>query len=201
MIKITDLFDFEVRELGDGNIEILDLCNYPQESKQSFDFLKHLELLNIYNSGLDFPIYLRHWKVTITPDDEQTIKKYYCIDGIKLVLDENKSKLIGTTTFFKIEISFPPGSLYPNLIFHFFHNLINEEGGMYIIDEIDMFESCLIHYDSNPFTDERIEALNKLVNVAELQQIPFLPIELIKFNDEGEIDVVEQHLLAKKACK
>ena len=72
---------------------------------------------------------------------------------------------------------------------------------MYIIDEIDMFESCLIHYDSNPFTDERIEALNKVVNVAELQQIPFFPIELIKFNDSGEIEVLEQHLLAKKACK
>lgn len=201
MVTITDLYGFNIQYDEDGNIEILDMCNYPDESKKCFDFFKHLELLNIYNSGIDFPIHLRHWKVTITPDDEQTIKKYYCIDGIKLVLDENKSKLIGTKTFFKIEISFPPGSLYPNLIFHFFHNLINEEGGMYNIDEIDMFESCLIHYDSNPFTDERTEALNKLVNVAELQQIPFLPIELIKFNDEGEIDVVEQHLLAKKACK
>jgi hypothetical protein len=72
---------------------------------------------------------------------------------------------------------------------------------MYIIDEIDLFETILIYYDKNPFTDERIEALNKLVNVAELQQFPFLPIELIRFNKEGEIDVIEQHLLAKKACK
>lgn len=200
MVTITDLYGFNIQYDEDGNIEILDLGNHPGESKQSFDFFKHLELLNIYNSGIEFPLHLRHWKVTITPDDEQTIRKYYCIDGIKLVLDDNKSKFIGTTTFFKIEISFPPGSLYPNLIFHFFHNLINEEGGMYIIDEIDMFESCLIHYDSNPFTDERIEALNKLVNVAELQQIPFLPIELITFNSEGEINIIEQHLLAKKAC-
>lgn len=68
-------------------------------------------------------------------------------------------------------------------------------------DELDMFESILIHYDTNPFTDERIEELNKLVNVAELQQILFFPVELIRFDEERVIMVIEQHLLAKKTCK
>ena len=202
MVTITDLYGFNTQYDEEGNIEILDMCDYPGESKNCFDFFKHLELYNIYKSGIDFPINLKHWSVTITPDDEETLKKYYCIDGLKLVLEENISKLKDTTTFFKVEISFPLGSLYPNLIFHFFHNLINE-GGMNILvnDELDMFESILIHYDTNPFTDERIEELNKLVNVAELQQILFFPVELIRFNEEGEIMVIEQHLLAKKTCK
>jgi len=73
--------------------------------------------------------------------------------------------------------------------------------GMYIIDELDMYESILIHYDTNPFTDDRTEVLNKLVNVAELQQVLFFPVELIRFNEEGEIAEIEQHLLAKKTCK
>lgn len=200
MVTITDLYGFNTQYDEEGNIEILDMCDYPGESKNCFDFFKHLELNNINNSGIDFPFHLKHWSVTITPDDEETIKKYYSVDGLKLVLDENISKLKGTTTFFKVEISFPLGSLYPKLIFHFYHNLINE-GGMYIIDELDMFESILIHYDTNPFTDERTEALNKLVNVEELQQILFFPVELIRFDEEGEIMVIEQHLLAKKTCK
>ena len=36
MKNITDLFDFEVRHLDDGSIEILDLCDYPQDSKNCF---------------------------------------------------------------------------------------------------------------------------------------------------------------------
>lgn len=200
MEKLTDLFDFQVRHIEDGVIEVLNVANYPQDDKNSFDFFKNLELLNINNSELIFPLHIKHWKVEITPDNDDTIKKYYKIDGIKTILDENKSKLINKTTFFKPEITFPPNSIYPNFILHFYQ--VVKEGGIYVIDELDMFESCLIHYaDTKQFTNERIEALNKLVNVAELQQFPFLPIELIRFNEEGEIDVIEQHLLAKKACK
>lgn len=44
MENITDLLDFEIRYTEDGSIEILDICNYPQESKKCFDLHKHLDL-------------------------------------------------------------------------------------------------------------------------------------------------------------
>ena len=47
MVTITDLLGFNIQYDEDGNIEILDLGNHPGESKQSFDFFKHLELLTI----------------------------------------------------------------------------------------------------------------------------------------------------------
>ena len=202
MGKFTDLFDFEVRHLDDGSIEILDLCNYLQESKNCFYLHKHLDLININNSDIDFPIHLKHWTVTITPDTDDIIKRYYSIDGIKIILDENISQLKDNRTFFKPEISFPPISKYPNFIIHFYQ--LVEDGGIYlnIIDDIDMFEYCLVHYkDTEQFTEERIEDLEKLVSVAELQQIPFLPIEEIKFDKDGNIEQINQHILAKKACE
>jgi hypothetical protein len=200
MAKFTDLFDFEVRHLEDGSIEILDLCNYPAESVDCFYLHKHLDLININHSGIEFPVQLKYWKVTITPETEDIIKKYYSIDGIKIILDENISQLMDNTTFFKPEISFPPNADYPNFILHFYQ--VVEEGGIYTIDDLDMFETCLVHYeDTEQFTDERIEALEKLVSVAELQQIPFLPIEVIKFDKEGKIEQINQHIQAKKACK
>jgi hypothetical protein len=39
------------------------------------------------------------------------------------------------------------------------------------------------------------------VSVAELQQIPFLPIEEIKFDKDGNIEEINQHILAKKVCE
>jgi hypothetical protein len=200
MGKFTDLFDFEVRHLEDGSIEILDLSAYPQMSLNSFYLHKHLDLININHSGIEFPIQLKNWRVTIKPDTEDIIKKYYSLDGIKIILDENIPQLKNNTTFFKPEISFPPNSNYPNFIIHFYQ--VVEEGGIYVIDDIDMFETCLVHYeDTEQFTEERIEALEKLVNVAELYQIPFLPIEEIKFDKDGNIEQIIQHILAKKVCK
>ncbi|WP_293893028.1 hypothetical protein [Flavobacterium sp.] len=130
MENITDLLDFEVRYTEDGNIEILDICNYPQESKKCFDLHKHLELHNIYKSEIEFPINLYQWSVTITPDSEEIIKKYYSLDGVKVFLDENISILKDKTTFFKLQITYPPKSKYPNFIFHFYE--VVDEGDIYI---------------------------------------------------------------------
>ncbi len=197
MKNITDLFDFEVRHLDDGSIEILDLCDYPQDSKNCFYLHKHLDLHNIYKSGIEFPINLFHWSVTITPDSEEIIKKYYSLDGIKTILDENISSLKDKITFFKPEITYPPKSKYPNLILHFYQ--VVDEGGMHIIDELDLFESSFIEYETKKrFTKKRAKELEKLVSVSELQQIPFLPIELIQFNEDKTIKDIEQHILAKR---
>jgi hypothetical protein len=169
-------------------------------SLNSFYLHKHLDLININQSGIEFPIQLKNWRVTIKPDTEDIIKKYYSLDGIKIILDENISQLKDNTTFFKPEISFPPNSKYPNLIIHFYQ--VVEDFGVLVIDEIDMFENCLVHYeDTEQFTEERIEALENLVNVSELYQIPFLPIEEIKFDKDGNIEQIIQHILAKKACE
>ena len=200
MKNITDLLDFEVRYVEDGSIEILGLDDYPQMSKNSFDLHKHLDLHNIYKSGVEFPINLYHWSVTITPDSEEIIKKYYSLDGIKTILDENISILKDKFTFFKPEITYPPKSKYPNLILHFYQ--VVEDGGMYIIDELDLFESSFIEYETKKrFTKKRAKELEKLVSVSELQQIPFLPIELIQFNEDKTIKNIEQHILAKRVSQ
>lgn len=201
MISFTDLYGFEVKHLDNGIIEIQDMCNFPQESKICFELHKHLDLLKIEESGVEFPLHLSHWNITITPDSDEIIKKYYSLDGIKTILDENILKLKNKKTFFKVEITYPPKSKFPNLLIHFYD--IVDDGGndIFVIDELDMFETCLIDYNTKQFTKKRIKDLNKLVRVAELQQIPFLPIELIQFKEDGSIKEIEQHELAKSASQ
>jgi hypothetical protein len=97
-------------------------------------------------------------------------------------------------------MTFLTNSKYPDFIIHFYQ--VVEDGGIYVIDDLDMFEYCLVHYkDTEQFTEERIEDLEKLVNVAELYQITFLPIEEIKFDKDGNIEQIIQHILAKKVCE
>jgi hypothetical protein len=135
---------------------------------------------------------IKNWVFTINPINKETIMEYYKIGGIKKVVEEHKSKLIGKKTFIKPEIYYPKKAKYPNLIIHFYQ-LVNENG--VLIDNSDeMIEYCQIYYDNtNQFTKKRISDLEKYVNTEELLRIPFLPIELVRFDEFGNITDFIQH--------
>lgn len=194
MKKLKPIFGFDVNYDENGNIEVNDVCNYPSERKNCLEFFNRMELLKIDESKITFPLMIKDWVVTINPTDNETIIEYFKIGGIKKVVEEQKSKLIGKTTFIKPEIYYPPKTKYPNLHIHFYQ--LVGEGGVLIYDEYDLIDYCKIHYNTKQFTKKRVADLEKLVNVAELQQMPFLPMEMVRFDEMGNIKDFEQHLLA-----
>jgi len=195
MIDLQPLFGFDVNRDENGNIGIDIPCSFPQDNKNCQIFFDKLELIKIDESKIAFPLMLKDWLVTITPDNKETIKKYFEIDGIKRVVEEHKAKLVGKTTFIKPEIYYPRKSKYPNLIIHFYQ-LVND-GGVLIDDAYDMVEYCKIfYYDTKQFTKKRIADLEKYVNTQELFQIPFLPLEIVRFDKIGNLMDFEQHKLA-----
>jgi hypothetical protein len=195
MKQLKPIFGFKVNYDDGGNIDVDVPCSYPSEKKNCQEFYNRMELLKIDESKITFPLMIKDWVVTIIPTDKENIMEYFKIGGIKKVVEEQKSKLIGKTTFIKPEIHYPKKAKYPNLIIHFYQ-LVNE-GGVLIYDEYDMIDYCQIHYENTKqFTKKRVAELEKLVNVAELQQMPFLPMEMVRFDEMGDIRDFEQHLLA-----
>ena len=192
MKKLKPLFGFDVNYDEEGNIEVDISCGFPQEKKNCQEFYDRMELLKIDESKITFPMMIKNWVFTINPINKETIMEYYKIGGIKKVVEEHKSKLIGKTTFIKPEIHYPKKAKYPNLIIHFYQ-LVNENG--VLIDNSDeMIEYCQIYYDNtNQFTKKRISDLEKYVNTEELLRIPFLPIELVRFDEFGNITDFIQH--------
>jgi hypothetical protein len=200
MKKLDPIFGFDINFDDEGNVVINDMCEYPQLSKNCQTFFNKLEHIKIDECEITFPTQLKEWAVIISPTDKETITEYFKIDGIKKVVEKNKPDLIGKTTFIKPEIYYPVKSKYPNLIIHFYQ-LVNE-GGVLIDDAYDMIEFCQIYYENTKqFTKKRIANLEKYVNAQELLQIPFLPIELVRFNETGNIKDFENHLLAKSASE
>ena len=200
MKKLESIFSFDVNFDDEGNVVINDMCEYPQLSINCQTFYNNLEQLKIDESKITFPTQLKEWVVTISPTDKETITEYFNIDGIKKVVEENKSKLIDKITFVKGEIYYPKKSKYPKLAVHFYQ--VVNEGGVLIDDTYDMIEFCQIYYDNTKqFTQKRIADLEKYVNTQELFQIPFLPIEMVRFDENGNIKDFENHLLAKSASE
>lgn len=200
MKKLESYLGFDINLDDDGNVVIKDMCEYPNLTKNCQEFYNRMELLKIDESKLTFPIQLKEWVVTISPTDIDTIMKYYKIDGIKKVVEENKSKLIDKVTFIKGEIYYPKKSKYPKLAVHFYQ--VVEENGFLVENPYDLIYYFEIFYD-NPkqFTPKRIDDLEKFVNTQELFQIPFLPVELVRFDKDNNIAPFQNHELAKSASE
>jgi len=200
MKKLKPIFGFDVNYDENGNIEVNDVCNYPSERKNCQEFYNRMELLKIDESGITFPITLKHWVISVKPNNKEIIIDYFRIAGIKKLVEEHKSELIGRITFIKPEIKYPEKGKYPNLHIHFYQ--LVDEGGVLIYDEYDMIDYCQIVYENTKqFTKKRIAKLEKYVNTAELFQMPFLPMEMVRFDENGKIKDFEQHLLAFTAVE
>lgn len=190
-IKTVNGLKFE--KLDDGLYAVEINVDFPQQSKSTLLFYNCLEEYNIKESGIQFPIRLIHWVDTINPLNKETIMNYYNIRGIKKIVDENKSKLIGNTTFIKPEVSYEKKKKYPNLHIHFYQ--LSEDEGALINNVNEMIQFCSIHYENTKqFTSKRISDLEKYVNTLEIHQMTFLPMEEVKFDNNGQIIDFQHHL-------
>lgn len=196
MKKLKPLFGFECSSEEGGLISIEVNCDYPQQKNNCLLLYNKLEELKITESKIEFPLRLKHWIVTINPTDKFTLLNYFRIDGIKKIVEENKSELIEKITFVKPQVSYNKKTKYPNIHIHFYQ--ISENKGMEILDIQDMIESCAIHYENTKqFTKKRLSDLEAFVNPLELQVMSFFPIELVKFDGEEILDFPQQMRMLK----
>ena len=200
MKKLKTIFGLKYNKLDDGFYAVEVNYDFPQQSEGTLKFYNGLEEHNIKESGIQFPIRLIHWIDTINPLNKETIMDYYDIRGIKKIVEENKSKLIGKTTFIKPEVHYPKKAKYPNLHVHFYQ--ISENKGTFIKNINEMIKFCYINYENiKQFTSKRISDLEIYVNTLEIRQMTFLPMEEIKFNEEGNVKDFPQHLIVLNAVK
>jgi hypothetical protein len=190
MKKLDPLFGFECETNERGLISINVECEFPQERNNCEMLYKRFEELMIIDSQVEFPLRLKHWIVTINPTDKFTIMNYFRIEGIKKIVEENKSKLMGKATFVKPEVQYNKKAKYPNLHIHFYQ--VSEDEGIEIKDLYDMVDSCFIFYENTKqFTKKRLSDLEEFVNPLELQVMSFFPMELVMFDIENENEILD----------
>ena len=186
MKKAQTILGLKYKRLDDGFYAVEVDYDFPQQSKSTLLFYNCLEQSNINESEIKFPIRLIKWVDTINPINKETIMNYYNIKGIKKIVDENKSKLIGKTTFIKPEVQYPKKAKYPNLHVHFYQ--VSEDKGTLINNINEMIQYCSIKYENTKqFTSKRISDLEIYVNTLEIRQMTFLPMEVVKFDNNGQI--------------
>ena len=183
---LQDIYGFPVtKNEKDGSIEIDNNCEYPQQSEDCENLYQSIEWVIIEEEELNFPLHLKEWNVTLEPT-EKNIKQYYSLEGIVLYLQQFKTKLIDTTTFFKLEVYYPNDESLPSLILHFFE--VNYEDTLNIIDNYGFSDRCFVKYNTNQLTPNRITNLgDNNINYKWIRHIPMFPIEVIKFDNDRNI--------------
>ena len=188
MKTIPSLFGFKAtKNEEDCTISIDNNCTFPQISDECKLLYQAIERMLIAEEELNYPLKIEEWNLIIEPTNEN-IEKYYSLDGFKLFIDENKDKFIETITFYKPEIVYVNDEDdLPYIIFHFYK--VSYEGELNILTTFDFSDNCFISYKfTNQFNARRIEKLiDSGINEILIQYIPMFPVEIIKFNEYGDI--------------
>ena len=197
-MKLEDIYGFSVsKNEKDGTIEIDSNCEYPQQSEECENLYQSLESVFIEAQNLNFPLNIIEWKAVIEPT-EDNIKQYYSPDGIKLYMQQFKTRLIDTTTFFKLEVYYSKDKSLPKLILHFYE--VNYEDTLDIIDNYDFSDRCSIKYNIEQITPDRIINLEKNnINYKWIRHIPLFPVEVIKFDGDKNIKKFNHQELNKSS--
>ena len=115
MIKLKDIYGFPVsKNEEDGTIVIDSNCEYPQESEDCENLYQAIECIFIEEQNLNFPLNIKEWRAIIEPTEEN-IKQYYSPEGIILYMQQFKTQLIDTTTFFKLEVHYSQDKSFQTL--------------------------------------------------------------------------------------
>jgi hypothetical protein len=184
MQKLEDIYGFPVcKNEEDGTYEIENDCNYPQENRACKKLYVSIERLFIEEQNLNFPLNIKEWKAIIEPTEEN-IKQYYSPEGIISYMQQFKTRLIDTTTFFKLEVHYSQDKILPNLILHFYE--VKYKDTLNINNPNDFSDRCFVKYNTDQLTADRVINLEKNnINYKWIRHIPLFPIEVIKFEDDN----------------
>ena len=198
MIKLEDIYGFPVcKNKEDGTIVIDSNCEYPQQSEDCENLYQSIECIFIEEQNLNFPLNIKEWKAIIEPTEEN-IKQYYSPEGIILYMQQFKTQLIDTTTFFKLEVHYSQDKSLPNLILHFYE--VNYKDNLKVVNTYDFSDRCFIKYNIEQLTPDRIINLGKNnINYEWIRHIPLFPVEVIKFDVDKNIKKFSHQELNKSS--
>lgn len=187
MEDIAKIYGFPIRVDNENQIyEITNNCDYPQQTKDCLKLYQSIEIIYITEKKLLFPLDCIEWKVVIKPTQEN-IKKYFKPEGFALYIEEIKSRIIDTITFFKPQFYYAKNDELPTLILHFYK--VNYQGKLSIKNPYELSNRFLIDYKDTSFItpDRKMNLKKNNIRYDWIMTLPHYPMELIKFNSDGEL--------------
>lgn len=184
MEELKKIYGFPVKR-NEKSVEIHSDCCFPQQSDECYRLYLAIQKIIIEEEKIKFPLKLKKYKSIIKPTAEN-LNNFFSMNGLMKYNQQYYSRLKDTITFYKPEIYFNKGNNLPTMILHYFE--LNYEGKLDIKNADDLSAKSMVHTKDINITTERIDELEKHhISIEWLKFIPLLPMERIKFDEQGNV--------------
>ena len=174
---------FEVYKQSSGDVIIDGFCKYPQEQTKCLNLYNRIQKINLEFKGIKFPNKMRFWEEIVVPTDD-TLQKYYSLNGILEIIQMNENRIKKGETFVKPELRIVQESDIPYLIVRFYQ--FSDNGTIEVNSFDDVIKKSHVPYLRNPLPTSVLTKLRKRkVKTEQLKHIPILPLMFLEINDDS----------------
>jgi hypothetical protein len=173
---------------GENRYLIKDFPNLPSTDK-NLDYLfilMSLQSMILNDEKIFFPTKFDIWFLDIIPNKKNLSEHNFSIDGIKKIIEENKTKLLEKKFFIKFQILFNNSNSLPTIRIHFYN--FSDRGVNEISNESFLYPFIFFIYEEKIFNKRRIDKMKKVgINPNFIQILPMVNLCPVKFEENGEI--------------
>lgn len=172
---------FKVIKQPSGDVIIDGFCKYPQEKTKCLNLYNRIQKINLEFKGIKFPNKMRFWEEIVVPNDD-TLQKYYSLNGILEIIQMNENRIKEGETFVKPELRKVKESDIPYLIVRFYQ--FSEKGTIEVSSIEEVIRKSYVPYLQNPLSTRVLTKLRKSkVKIEQLRHIPILPLMFLEIKD------------------
>ena len=198
MSRIIELLTNGETDEAKEYFTIFDVPNTPTEDVDFLYLLMGAQSNILIEEGVTFPTTLDQFNVIIEPNEFNINNGTYSIEGIMKQIETFKYKLDYSNPFIKCQVLYNEGRTLPTLKLQFFL-FKDAHGESYIKYEPQLYFYTFPHYQTNIFSDERIEAMTESgINADFIRHIPNISLCPIHFDEKGNLLPLIEFELSKR---
>ena len=187
MSRIIELLTNGETDEAKEYFTLFDVPNTPTEDVDFLYLVMGTQSNILIEEGVTFPTTLDLFNVLIEPNECNIRNGTYSIEGIMKQIETFKYKLDYGKPFIKCQVSYDEGKNLPTLKLQFFL-FKDAHGESFIKYESQLYFYTFPDYETNTFSDERIEAMTESgVNADFIRHIPNISLCPIHFDEEGNL--------------
>ena len=198
MSRIIELLTNGETDEAKEYFTLFDVPNTPTEDVDFLYLLMGTQSNILIEEGVTFPITLDLFNILIEPNECNIRNGTYTIEGIMEQIESYKYKLKYGKPFIKCQVLYYEVKTLPTLKLQFFL-FKDAHGESFLKYESQLYFYTFPDYETNIFSDERIEAMTENgINADFIRHIPNVSLCPIHFDEKGNLSPLIEFELSRR---
>lgn len=184
MEELINLMGFDIHyRTDDGNYEITNFPEFPQETEKSKMFFKIIDKSKFYDRNIQFPNRLN--LIQEVYEIDYNLFNKFNLDELFEFIKKHKNRFINTDTFFKVKLDYENNKCVFTINFY----TISEDGLIFVENINELIDIISIEHDIEKFSEKFKDISSREdINIPnEIEYIPILPLIWLDFDENNDL--------------